>query len=89
MDGYVNSGAVQITNGEVVKGDVIQYTSLTNPNGWDGGVHTVMVTGVNPDGTYQIAQSNANYTGKVSLDSHWTPHPPAGFEARVWRFGQH
>lgn len=89
VDGYVNSGAVQIANGEIVKGDVIQYTSLTNPNGWLDGVHTVMVTGVNSDGTYQIAQSNANYTGKVSLDSHWTPHPPAGFEARAWRFGQH
>lgn len=89
VSGYVNSGAVAVAIGEVVKGDVIQYTSLANPDDFDPGVHTVMVTGVNADGSYQIAQSNANYTGTVSLDQHWTPHPPSGFEARVWRFGQH
>lgn len=87
VDGYLNSGAVPVDPSQTGVGDVIQYTSQSNPNGWEAGVHTVMVVGVNADGTYHIVQSNAPAgSGLVTEDQSWTPQPPAGFEARSWRF---
>lgn len=99
VSGYVNSGAIQVGIGDVRPGDVIQYTDKAQPDaftvGNDGrsGVHTVMVTGVNADGTYSIIQSNAQTStehrvGAVTEVSSWKPSPPDGYEARVWRFGK-
>ena len=88
VSGYANSGAVGIGLGEVQAGDVIQYTSTTTPEEWVNGVHTVMVVGVNSDGSLHIVQSNAKAPGLVDEVMSWTPHPPTGLEARVWRFGQ-
>ena len=90
VSSYVNSGAVPVDTSQMGKGDVVQYTSLSSPDSWSGGVHTVMITGTNGDGTYQIVQSNSPAgSGLVTEVDRWTPKPPAGFEARVWRFGQH
>lgn len=90
VSGYVNSGAVPVDISQMGKGDVVQYTSSSSPDSWSGGVHTVMITGNNGDGTYQIVQSNSPPgSGLVTEVDRWTPKPPAGFEARVWRFGQH
>lgn len=86
--GYEKSGAIQVSLADARPGDVIQYTSLTHPNSWDQGVHTVLVAGTNANGSLDIIQSNAPAgSGKVTEVSSWTPKPPAGFEARVWRFG--
>lgn len=87
VDGYLNSGAVPVDPSQTGVGDVIQYTSQSDPNGWVGGVHTVMVVGVNADGTYRIVQSNSpGGSGLVTEVQNWRPQPPAGFEARTWRF---
>ncbi|NQX28323.1 WXG100 family type VII secretion target [Microbacteriaceae bacterium VKM Ac-2854] len=87
VDGYINSGAVAVDPSQTGVGDVIQYTSQSDPNGWVYGVHTVMVVGVNADGTYHIVQSNSpGGSGLVSEVLNWTPSPPAGFDARTWRF---
>lgn len=90
VSSYTNSGAVQVGLTQVRAGDVIQYTSTTNPDSyWPVGVHTVMVAGVNADGSFKIVQSNVPYrSGKVSVVESWRPKPPAGFEARVWRFAK-
>lgn len=89
VSGYQNSGAVEVGIDSIVKGDVVQYTSTSNPNEFVGGVHTVMIVGVNGDGTYHIVQSNSGSAGLVTEVKNWTPSPPAGLESRVWRFGQH
>lgn len=93
VSGYVNSGAVQVSADQVRPGDVIQYTSLSTPESFDYGVHTVMVAGVNSDGSLDIIQSNSTFAngktlpaGTVSEEASWIPKPPAGFEARYWRF---
>lgn len=87
VDGYLNSGAVPVDPSQTGVGDVIQYTSQSDPNGWVGGVHTVMVVGVNADGSYHIVQSNSpGGSGLVTEVLNWTPKPPAGFDARTWRF---
>lgn len=68
-------------------GDIIQYEHLFAPHAWVTGIHTVLVTGVNPDGTLEIIQSNAPAgSGLVTKDTSWTPEPPEGFQAVVWRF---
>jgi hypothetical protein len=86
---YVNAGAVPVQLTDVRPGDVLQYTSVKTPDSWVGGVHTVVVGAVHPDGTLDIIQSNSPAgSGKVTEVSQWTPKPPAGFETRAWRFGQ-
>lgn len=92
VSGYTNSGAVQIDPSQVQPGDVIQYTSKTDPDAFVDGVHTVLVADVNQNGTLHIVQSNAigsdGVAGEVSDRDNWTPNPPSGLEARYWRFGQ-
>lgn len=81
------TGALRLSPTEAQPGDVIQYEHLQFPTSWVSGVHTVLVTGVNDDGTYQIIESN-NPTGSgyVQADESWVPKPPAGFQAVAWRF---
>lgn len=89
VSGYVNSGAVQVGADQVRAGDVIQYTSTSTPDNFVNGVHTVMVVGVNSDGSYDIVQSNSPAgSGLVSEVANWRPSPPKGLEARVWRFAK-
>lgn len=80
-------GALRLAPTEAQAGDVIQYEHLQFPTSWVSGVHTVLVTGVNDDGTYRIIESN-NPTGSgyVQEDTSWVPAPPAGFQAVAWRF---
>lgn len=85
VDNY--RGALRLTPNNAKAGDVIQYEHLTYPTSWVTGVHTVLVTGVNADGTLNIIESNVPYgSGLVSEVKNWTPEPPAGFQAVVWRF---
>ncbi|MGO2141534.1 MAG: lipase [Leucobacter sp.] len=81
------AGALRLSPTEAQPGDVIQYEHLQFPTSWVSGVHTVLVTGVNDDGTYKIIESN-NPTGSgyVQADDSWVPKPPAGFQAVAWRF---
>lgn len=68
-------------------GDVIQYINLEQPEEWISGVHTVLITGNNWDGTYKIVEANnPGGSGLVSKNDSWVPRPPAGFEAAAFRF---
>lgn len=99
LDAYLGK-ATDVTGFTMRKGDVVQYTQ-TNAPGWNTGVHTVVVYEVNADGTLWIIQSNASgidingnavsyatNPGVVTQVKRWTPSPPSGFTARVWRFGK-
>lgn len=71
----------------VEPGDIIQYENIFAPHAWATGVHTMMVTGVNEDGTLDIIQSNVPYgSGLVTEEKNWLPDPPDGFTTSIWRF---
>lgn len=79
--------ATRMTLATAAPGDIIQYEFMASPSSWVTGVHTVMITGVNTDGTFTIIQSNSpGGSGLVTQEENWVPQPPAGFEAAVWRF---
>ncbi len=85
VDNY--RGALRLTIDYAQPGDVVQYENIDYPTSWVSGVHTVLITGVNGDGTFEIVQSNVPYgSGLVTIEEHWVPQPPAGFQAVVWRF---
>lgn len=72
---------------EIQAGDVIQYLNTESPNSWGYGIHTVLITGVNEDGTYQIVEANnPGGSGLVSENLSWTPKPPTGWDAVAFRF---
>ncbi len=80
-------GAARIDVAAAKPGDIIQYQLISNPDLFATGVHTVLVTGNNPDGTLSIIESNNPAgSGLVQAQKSWTPKPPSGFEAAVWRF---
>lgn len=82
---YANATRLPVELAE--PGDVIQYEHLMAPHAWVMGVHTVLVTGVNNDGTLQIVESNNPAgSGLVTHNPSWTPAPPEGFQAVAWRF---
>ena len=79
--------ATRLTIAEALPGDIVQYEYMASPTSWVTGVHTVLITGVNGDGTFQIIESNnPGGSGLVSKNTSWVPQPPSGFEAVVWRF---
>lgn len=81
------NNATRMTIATAAPGDIIQYEFMASPSSWVTGVHTVMITEVNTDGTFTIIQSNSpGGSGLVSKETNWVPQPPAGFEAAVWRF---
>lgn len=85
VSNYAN--ATRLLIGDAQPGDIVQYEHIESPDSWVSGVHTVLITGVNDDGTFQIVESNnPGGSGLVSEDDHWTPKPPEGFQAVVWRF---
>lgn len=72
---------------EALPGDVIQFIHIGSPDSWLPGIHTVLVVGVNEDGTLGIVESNnPGGSGYVSSNDNWTPTPPAGFQAVAFRF---
>ncbi|WP_053352078.1 hypothetical protein [Leucobacter musarum] len=80
-------GATRMTLADADAGDIIQYEYTSSPTSWVTGVHTVLITAVNDDGTFDIVQSNSpGGSGLVTEETNWTPAPPAGFTAAVWRF---
>jgi len=80
-------GATRLSVEDAQPGDIIQYEHLASPTSWVTGVHTLMITGVNDDGTFEIIESNnPGGSGLVSKDDNWTPKPPEGFQAVAWRF---
>lgn len=85
VDNY--TGALRLSIEHAQPGDVVQYEHLEYPRSWVTGVHTVLITGVNGDGTFEIVQSNIPQgSGLVTIEKNWVPQPPAGFQAVVWRF---
>lgn len=81
------AGAQRLPIEEAQPGDIVQYENLASPTSWVTGVHTLMITGINEDGTFQIIESNNPAgSGLVSKDENWSPKPPEGFQAVVWRF---
>lgn len=85
VSNYAN--ATRLTLADAAPGDIIQYENIDFPTSWVSGVHTLLVTDINDDGTLTIIESNnPGGSGLVSKDEHWTPKPPAGFQAVVWRF---
>lgn len=80
-------GAVQVPLSRAEAGDVVQYEYVASPTSWATGVHTMLITGRNDDGTFTIVQSNIPYgSGLVTKEESWLPKPPKGFRAVVWRF---
>ena len=81
------TGATRMSLADAEAGDIIQYEYTSSPTSWVTGVHTVLITGVNNDGTFTIVQSNSpGGSGLVTEEKNWTPAPPEGFTAAVWRF---
>jgi hypothetical protein len=81
------AGATRLSITDAQPGDVVQYEHLLYPTSWVSGVHTVLITEVHDDGTFTIIESNnPGGSGLVSKNESWTPAPPAGFQAVVWRF---
>ena len=79
--------ATRLTIADAQPGDIVQYEHLTSPTSWVSGVHTLMITEVNDDGTFTIIESNIPMgSGLVTKDESWSPQPPDGFQAVVWRF---
>jgi hypothetical protein len=88
VSSYQNSGAVEVPMANIKPGDVLQFTSTTDPDSWAAGpVHTVLVAGVDHDGHYDIIQSNSPYGyGTVTEVQDWTPKSADNMEWRAWRF---
>jgi hypothetical protein len=83
---YTNSGAYEVAIGAGQPGDVIQYAPIGYDD-WVDGVHTMLIVGVNANGTYQIVESNnPGGSGLVGRRNSVWPNPPAGLKAHVWRF---
>jgi len=81
------TGATRLTIENAQPGDVVQYENIEFPTSWVSGVHTVLITERHDDGTFTIIESNNPAgSGLVSKNEHWTPAPPEGFQAVVWRF---
>lgn len=81
------AGATRMSLATAAPGDIIQYEFVESPTSWVTGVHTVLITDVNTDGTFTIVQSNSpGGSGLVTEEKNWTPEPPTGFQAAVWRF---
>jgi len=80
-------GATRLTLADAQVGDIVQYENIDFPTSWVTGVHTVLITGKNADGTFTIIQSNVpTGSGTVTKEENWLPAPPEGFQAVVWRF---
>jgi hypothetical protein len=85
VDNYI--GATRLSIEHAQPGDVVQYEHLLHPTSWVSGVHTLLITETNGDGTFGIVQSNIpGGSGLVTEVTDWVPEPPAGFQAVVWRF---
>ena len=85
VSNYQNATRLTLANAQ--PGDIIQYEHLEYPTAWVTGVHTVLITEVHDDGTFTIIESNnPGGSGLVSENTSWTPEPPEGFQAVVWRF---
>lgn len=80
-------GATRLTMKDAQPGDIVQYEHIAFPTSFVTGVHTLLITEVHDDGTFTIIESNnPGGSGLVSKNEAWTPAPPAGFAAIVWRF---
>lgn len=80
-------GATRLTMENAEPGDIVQYEHIESPTSWVSGVHTVLITEVHDDGTFTIIESNnPGGSGLVKKNKSWTPEPPKGFQAVVWRF---
>jgi hypothetical protein len=80
-------GAKEVEYKNAAPGDIIQYLSPTNPAAWVSGVHTILVTKNNGDGTLQIIEANnPGGSGHVSENLKWTPKPPNGVVMKIFRF---
>ena len=85
VDNY--RGATRLSIADAQPGDIVQYENIEFPTSWVSGVHTVLITERHDDGTFTIIESNNPAgSGLVSKNTKWTPEPPAGFQAVVWRF---
>lgn len=79
--------ATRLTIDFALPGDIVQYEHIASPTSWVSGVHTLLITGVNGDGTFTIIQSNIpGGSGLVTEVENWVPEAPAGFQTVVWRF---
>lgn len=79
--------ATEVPYDKAAPGDIIQYLDPTNPSAWVSGVHTVLVTHNNGDGTLQIVEANnPGGSGYVSENLRWVPAPPPGLVAKTFRF---
>ena len=52
------TGATRLTTDYAQAGDIVQYENIDYPTSWVSGVHTLLIVGVNGDGTFDIVQSN-------------------------------
>lgn len=82
---YANS-AIPIDLSQLHRGDIIQYENPNNPSDWSH-VHTVVVVGTNPDGSFNIIERNYDLKGDIREVTEWRPTPHAGWIAQGYRFG--
>lgn len=81
------AGVERISHENVRPGDIMQYIYTDSPHSWVSGIHTLLITGVNADGTFRIVESNnPGGSGLVSKNDSWLPSPPPGFETHFYRF---
>ncbi|WP_217132360.1 hypothetical protein [Leucobacter chinensis] len=85
-EGRLTAGLLEVSDGSLRPGDVVQYESYAFPNGYPWGVHTYMVLAVHDDGTHDIIESNVPFaSGLVGIRKNQRLTPPPGFRAVVWR----
>jgi hypothetical protein len=86
--GYTQSGAREIPWKDAQPGDVIQYEHIQDYNSFGAGVHTMLVTKNNGDGSVNVVESNVPAgSGLVGTRSNILPSfAPSGWRSVVWRF---
>ncbi|MFC2146758.1 right-handed parallel beta-helix repeat-containing protein [Acidobacteriota bacterium] len=92
---YVDeSGGIEVTGAQAIRGDIIQISHDTDPEGNLSRVHTAIVLENNGDGTFDVVHSNwcipATCETRSTLDNwnptEWASEEP-GFSAHYYRLG--
>ncbi|MBP1047145.1 lysozyme family protein [Enterococcus sp. BWM-S5] len=85
--GYLQSGAIEVPWTSAKSGDVIQYESLSSPDTFAVGVHTMFVEKINSDGSIHVIESNVpGGSGLVGERTVKQSDAPSGWRSVVWRF---
>ena len=87
IQSFTDANAARVGLGDVVRGDILQKYTPSDPSSWTG-VHTVVVLSNNGNGTLRIAESNFDLDGNMRIVEDWKPEAQGKLEWSAWRFGQ-